>query len=253
MVGAILRHGLPAGLLAFCVADTHFHALFVGDRERIGEAMRRIEIASHRMLPLEQRYEGARIRPVRDQSHLRYSVGYVLRQLDRHELKNDRLAVSSSVHDLLGLRVPGVVLASRLDAELPRGLGVELWSLLGASSELGRIWDRPVDLQDLDRLEEATLRAFSLRTLERRSRKFTRVRAALVQSVDPVVGPTAIARATGLSRGAVINLRKVTVPEHWKLAVRRQVWLSRYAGRSLAGGPAELPPWADRLSDQQAG
>ena len=238
-VGAVLRHGAPAGLIAHCVVDTHLHALFVGDRVRVGEAMRRIELACHQLLPLEQRFEGARIRPVRDQHHLRYSVGYVLRQLDRHEIRVDRLGEGSAAHDLLGARVPGLSLGRRLLEELPRGDIGDLWRLVGATPELGSRWDRPVADSELAELREATLRAFALATLRRRSRRLTMVRAAMVQAAAPEIGSTALARAIGLSRGAVINLRRQVVPDSWIRAVRRQVHLGLSAGRALAGGPPE--------------
>jgi len=240
VIRAVLRHGRPAGLIAYCVVDTHLHAVFVGDRVRIGEAMRRLEIACHQLLKLRRRFEGARIRPVRDQAHLRSTVDYVLRQLDRHAIRTDALGESSSVHDLLGARVPGLFLVDRLLEELPRGNVGDPWRLVGASGALAEVWDDPLEAHELHTLPEATCRAFALRGLRGRSRERTRARAAMVQAASPRLGATAIARELGLSRGAVLHLRRVDVPDSWILAVRRQARLGLRAGRSLVTAPVRI-------------
>lgn len=239
-ISAVLRHGRPAGLIAFCVVDTHLHAVFVGDRVRIGEAMRRLEIACHKLLKLRRRFEGARIRPVRDQAHLRSTVDYVLRQLERHEIRTDPLGESSAVHDLLGARVPGLFLPDRLLEELPRGNVGDPWRLVGVDRSIALTWDEPVRASELEAVAEATLRAFALRSVPRRGRRYTMVRAAMVHALDPQISAAAAGRALGLSRGAVLNLRSVTVPDAWVLAVRRQTRLGLHAVRALAGSAVRI-------------
>lgn len=257
MIRAILQHGLPAGLIAFCVVDTHLHALFVGDRGDVGEAMRRIELSCHRRLGLRHRFDGARIRPVRDQRHLRSVIPYILDQVVRHELVTDPLQEGSSLHDLLGLRVPGGKLARGFTAEQPRIVVTEYAEKLGVTPQQWATWGEPLAAEDLKYLLDATCAAFAIRSVRPRLAVHRPVRAAMVQAAGRH-SARAIARATGLSHQTVRRLLEVPVPDGWLFAIRGQVWLRRAAAEAAAAaterewGPrtAEAPavgspPWSD--------
>lgn len=235
VVRAILKHGPRAGLIAFCVVDTHLHVLFVGKRAVVGEAMRRIELSCHRRLNLEHRFDGARILPVRDQHHLRNVVPYVLNQLARHDVLTDPLQEGSALHDLLGLRVPGAHLAGALQAEQPRLVIERMWTNLGVQPADVASWVRPLEEEELPLVVEATRSAFALARVRRRGHVHRLVRAAMVQAA---AGHSArsIERSIGLGHTTVRGLRKELVPLSWIEAIRRQVRLRRCALAQPAAG-----------------
>jgi len=230
VVRAILKHGPPAGLIAYCVVDTHLHALFVGKRIAVGEAMRRIELSCHRRLNLAHRFDGARILPVRDQRHLRNVVPYVLNQLGRHEVLTDPLQEGSALHDILGLRVPGAYLAGALQAEQPRLVIERMWTSLGVRPEDVATWTRTLKLEELALVEEATRAAFAVSRVRRRGHAHRLVRAAMVQAAAGHSART-IAGPVGLSYTTVSKLLRQDVPRAWVDAIRRQVRLRRWAIR----------------------
>jgi hypothetical protein len=241
VVRAILKHGPPAGLIAYCVVDTHLHALFVGKRVAVGEAMRRIELSCHRRLNLEHRFDGARILPVRDQRHLRNVVPYILNQLARHEVLTDPLQEGSALHDLLGLRVPGAHLAGALQAEQPRLVIDRMWTSLGLQPEEVTTWTRALKLEELAFVAEATRAAFAIGRVRRRGNGHRLVRAAMVQAGAGHSART-IAGWVGLSYSTVSALLKRDAPRAWVDAIRRQVRLRAWAASRGAGEGAPSPP-----------
>jgi len=241
VVRAILRHGLPAGLIAYAVVDTHLHALFVGERREVGEAMRRMELACHRLLGLRNRFDGARILPIRDQRHLRNVLPYVLRQVERHELLTDALQEGSAIHDLLGLRPVGAGLPRALLAELPRIVLDSLWRQLGVEPEEVSGWDAPLVEADLPYLEEATLAAFASSSIRSRSRQHRRALGAMVQAAAGLSAPR-VGRAVGLAHTTVTRLQRQSVPPAWVAAIRRQVRLRRRLAEGAHVGSDRLSP-----------
>src|SRR5262245_57495334 len=79
----LFEHGRTRGLLSFRVVDTHVHALLVCSRDEAGMFARYAQGALRKRLRLVP-FEKARIRPILDQSHLRSTFLYVLRQARRH-------------------------------------------------------------------------------------------------------------------------------------------------------------------------
>ncbi len=237
VVRAILKHGPPGGLIAFCVVDTHMHALFAGKRIVVGEAMRRIELSCHRRLKLEHRFDGARVLPVRDQSHLRNVVPYILNQVARHAVLTDPLQEGSALHDLLGLRVPGAHLAGALQAEQPRLAIERMWTSFGLQPADVEAWNRPLEQEELRFVNEATRAAFAIGRVRRRGHVHRLVRAAMAQAADGH-SARAIERTIGLSNTTVRGLRKERVPRAWIDAIRRQVRLRVWASsRARVGDP----------------
>jgi hypothetical protein len=100
-------HGASRQLLATAVSDTHSLTLLACTREQAGTFARYAEGALVTRLKLAARFERARIRPVRDQSHLGNTFWYVLRQAAHHGVLTDPLHEGSSLPDLLGMRVTG--------------------------------------------------------------------------------------------------------------------------------------------------
>ena len=235
VVTAILKHGRRAGLIAYAVVDTHMHCVFVCERGLAGEAMRRIELSCHRRLGLGQRFDGARIRPIRDQGHLRNVIPYVLNQVRRHELQTDSLQEGSALHDLLGLRVPGLGLPDALQAELPRVVLPSLWRQLGVEPELTEDWARGLDPAELPHLREAAQAAFALRFIGGRGHPL--VRAAMVQAAG-THSIRVTARAAGVARSTIARLRAMHVPTSWIHAIRRQVRLRCRAKRLREQAPS---------------
>ncbi len=225
VVRSVLRHGQPAGLLCFAVIDTHLHVLLCGRRADAGEAMRRIELACHRLLLLDRRFQGARIRPVEDQLHLTNTVHYILRQPLHHAVAGDGLNEGSAIHDLLGLRVPGLPLPGVLLTELPRMRVAELLPHLGLSSDELTGWDFPLTEAELPWLLDSAAAAFAVRDMLRRSKHCASLRAAMVRAVGDEVATGRIAAHTGLARSSICRLRARPVDAAWVRCVRRQVRL----------------------------
>jgi len=225
VVRSILRHGARARLICFAVVDTHLHVLLCGSREHAGEAMRRIELACHRLLLLDRRFQGARIRPVENQRHLNNTLHYILRQPRHHGVGVDDVNEGSAMHDLLGLRVPGLWLPGALLTELPRVRAEDLIPSFGLSREEMAGWDSPLVDSELSWLLDATGAAFAVADVLRRSKHFTALRAAMIQSVDQRLGLERVAAATGLHPSTVWRLRQRPVARAWVLCVRRQVRL----------------------------
>ncbi len=113
-------HGASRQLLATAVSDTHGHTLLACTREQAGTFARYAEGALVTRLKLAARFERARIRPVRDQSHLGNTFWYVLRQAAHHGVLSDPMHEGSSLPDLLGLRVTGAAVRAAVRAKLPR-------------------------------------------------------------------------------------------------------------------------------------
>ncbi len=167
------RAGAGRGLLAFRLVDTHGHAVLQCDRRSAGQFAHALELALRIVLDLPVPFEPARIRPVTDQKHLRFSTVYTLRQDQRHGVRLDPLHDGSSLPDLLGLRVLGTGLAERVALALPRVSPADLLPLLGA--ELS-----PLPLQ-LSPLADAAAGALALPDLDGQGAPRVLARRAAVQ------------------------------------------------------------------------
>ena len=241
---SILRHGPGAQLVCFGVVDTHIHVLLCGARTDAGEAMRRIELACHRLLHLTRRFQGARIRPIENQRHLNNTLHYILRQPQHHEVALDEVSEGSAIHDLLGLRVPGLALAGALLVELPRVHPESLVQHLGLPAEELAGWDAPLVEAELPWLLDSAAAAFAVRDVLWRSKRFTALRAAMVLAVGSGVPVGRIAEHTGLARSSIWRLRRHSVDPAWIRCVRRQVRLRIALGlrRAEASGIDEMAP-----------
>lgn len=188
----IYRIGNHAGLLAFCLSDTHLHCLAEGSRAEAGELARRLEISMVRALKLASRFERARIRPVNGLDHLENAVFYLFRQSVHHRTRFDPLMEGCSLLDLLGLRRIGAdPTTERLLNALPRLTLEQLRPLL----RIGRsIEPTPADLIEAASavIAEPHLRSKTARTHE--------ARQALAHLLRDRMATAHLARALGLSR-----------------------------------------------------
>src|SRR5688500_13941731 len=85
----VLHHGRRYGLLTFCASATHIHLLVACGEREAHEMARRIELALYHRLALGERFERARVRPIRTQGHLYAAFRYILRQQEHHGTSSD--------------------------------------------------------------------------------------------------------------------------------------------------------------------
>ena len=127
----VLELGRNAGLLAFCVADTHLHLLLLLARAAAQELMRRVEIALQLRLRFGSPFERARPRPIYNLWHLAHSLRYVHTQEERHGLVGFDSGEATSLPDLLEMRPLGSYLIPRVRRHLPRLTRDELLGHVG--------------------------------------------------------------------------------------------------------------------------
>jgi hypothetical protein len=238
----VRKHGDPVGLLAFCCADTHAHVLFAGEREAVGEAIRRIEISLSRRHPGRPGFEAARIRPVHDQGHLVNAFRYVHRQHRHHGTGHDPGLDGCSVVDLLGARVMGARLVSNVRQHLPRttreelarDAGVEVPPRFLSSPET------PLPAFTLDQLVEATAAALGLPGLGGRGPRIRRAVSAAIAIADTVAPE--FATAADISVRCVRAARRLPAEPALLAAIRTQLWLRALSARSDAASVLYAPP-----------
>lgn len=119
-IGLVHQHLGPHGLLAYGFADDHLHFLILGDRQEVGQAIRRLELALRQVLGIPVAFERARIREGEGQRHLANAYPYSMRQPWSHKLNSDDFLEGSSWHELMGTRFDPSDLAGRLKDALPR-------------------------------------------------------------------------------------------------------------------------------------
>jgi hypothetical protein len=208
------RHGRLARLVAFCVVDTHAHALVVCGREVAQRFARSVALALQRTLAPGIAFERTRLTPVVDQRHLYSTFHYILRQHQHHRVSADPFHDGSHLPDVAGLRVLDSALDDAVRGYLPR---VEI------------VLPPRGDLLLAD-LPDAAAAALALPHLRAKTPRTILGRAAIVQlGVDH---PTRdLADVLELGRSTVKRLRAVAVPATVLRAVEGQArWRSAAAG-----------------------
>jgi hypothetical protein len=197
---AVHRIGDEFGLLAAGAADNHAHVTLVCDRRQAGEFAHRVECSLQWGLGLDVSFAPARIRDIEDQYHLQNSFFYDLKQFDRHGLAGDPFHESSSLPDLLGLRVLDTGIRQRVSSYLPRVRRERLEDFL----------PRPLAEQPLvlECLADATAAAFGLVDLHghRRGAEIRRAVVAAVHAADQSAAK--LAAALDCSRRFVMKARR---------------------------------------------
>lgn len=224
---SLCRVADPFGLLAFGIADTHLHVLLAADRLQAGECARRVEISLNQRLRLRARFEPARVRAVESQAHLQRAFLYVLRQPERHGLEVDPAHDGTSLPDLVGLRVGGSNMKTRVAAVLPR-------MDLAALTEGLELTPRENSRLDFALLRESAAAAFGLGELRRRGQVHHRAHRAATHAASHL---SAEQLATLLDTSAcfVRRLRMEPPHPHELRAIMLQLSLrTAIAGRARA-------------------
>lgn len=115
----IARIGAEFRLLAWGTGDNHAHAGVAASRARALELARRLEGSLTKQLGLGLGFGAALSTEVRDQSHLRHSIPYMIGQGERHGV-DDPFHLGSSLPDALGWRLLAPDLPSTLAELAPR-------------------------------------------------------------------------------------------------------------------------------------
>jgi len=223
-VSRVLAKTRPRGLVVFAVADNHVHLLLAGSRENAGETMRRLQLSFHWHLDLSRTFERARFRRVVDREHLWRTVPYILKQVGRHQIRTDPAWEGSALHDLLGMRVPGLGLRARLLQFLPRLKEHTLHSWLGVGDDVLGAWDDPVPVDHLHLVAEAAAAAYAIPTLRAPGRRGPAAIRAACGAIDPTIPPIVVATQLGVSPRTVRRARMSRVDRVAVRAVRRQTW-----------------------------
>lgn len=200
------RHGRAARLLAFCVVDTHVHALVACDVEMAKRFARGISIALQKTLAPGVPFERARVRPIVDQRHLYNTFYYLVRQHQHHGVRSDPFHDGSHYPDVAGLRVVDLALEAAVRGLLPR-MELEL---------------PPRGDLRAEHLVEAAAAALALRDLRTKSTASVMARAAVVHLGQGGHDTRQLAELLGLDRSTVNRLRLIGPPRGLVRAVEGQ-------------------------------
>ncbi len=198
----VARTVLEAGgeaLLCFRGSDNHLHSVLLADRVRAGAFARTVANTLWHRLRLPVPFEPARIRPIRDQAHLRNTFDYVLGNAEHHGAPHDPLFEASNLPDLLGLRECGAVTRATVRAALPRIARPDLLKLLGVDELAGRFAP--------EHLVEATCAAVLLGSLGGRRAEVVAARTAAVHVAAPHLAPGQVDALLGLSDRSGARMR----------------------------------------------
>jgi hypothetical protein len=207
------RIGREHGLFGFGLADTHGHAILVGDTEPV-RFVHDIRPALARVLgfPLAP----AAVRIIRDVWHAENLLAYVHRQDEHHEVHADPRREGTSLQDLCGLRPAGVWLAARVRKHLPRV----------TQEDLLRQWAIPTldEALALEHLADAGAAAIGVARLTGREAEVVKARRACVHAAVDI--PTVrLAEALAIAPRTVRELRAEPADPLYVRAVRLQMGL----------------------------
>lgn len=217
-------------LLAFNLVDNHLHLLSSGDRAMTGRLAGRIgrslgAIASTPMAP-------GRPTPIRDRSHLRNTMRYLVQQPLNHEIgTHPALWAGSSFADLVGARyVPDLRLRAR--EELPRMTTTDLLAWAGLPEErLSAATDEELANWAPAQLVRAAARAGALDKglVGRRSGTVVWRRAVAQLACEVGHAPGAVAAALRVTRQGLLHCRRAVRPVRHIETLRKRVALERLA------------------------
>jgi len=221
----VLRLGKEAGLFCFGLPDNHSHVGLECDRVTAGRFAQRLGTALRKRLELPVPFAPARLREIRDQSHLTNAFGYIAAQAQHHGIDADPWLEATVVPDLLGLRVVGSYVLLRVRALLPRLRREHLLAKLGVTR-----LERGHDLTDL---EDAAAAIIGKPTLVGRAALVHRARHAAVAVARAEGATTArMAELLGMSRRSVRRLLRKDPRAAYVRAVGLQLGL-----RALRAAP----------------
>lgn len=223
---AELSRELP--LLAWRLADTHLHAIALGEAAA-AELIRRLRMWFTRVARPGVALEVQRRKPILSQSHLESAFRYVLTQDVHHGVETDLGHEASSLPDTLGLRTICPEVAVRVREHLPRLKREVLLGWLGVAAL--------DEAASADHLRDAALAAFALDELTQRAEGADARRAAACAGLPAAE----VATRLGISPRSARRLVADGAPPRWTRAVRLQMGLRA----ALAARPVvEEPPMA---------
>ncbi len=226
---SILRIGEAFGLLAFRIADTHFHAEVACNRPRAGQLANRIANSLRRLLRLPSAFAPAHFEPVRDQRHLGRAFHYILDQEKRHGLELAPLHEASNLPDLLGLRLLGRYTVENVGTMLPRttlqSLLAHLGPPLAQSLVAARVsFDAALPLDAALSLDAAAA-AFALASVHAPGREAARARRAVVQLMGRQFKASRMGSLLRLAPRTIHRYRNMPIDAAAVAAVRGQLQL----------------------------
>lgn len=194
----VLEAGADA-LLCFRASDNHVHSVVLADRAGAGVFARAVANMLWHRLRLPVPFEPARVRPIRDQAHLRNTFDYVLGNAEHHGAPHDTLFEASNLPDLLGLRELGAVTRASVRAALPRVDRPALLALLGVDTLAPRF--------AAEHLVASACAAVALPSLDAPVRDALPARIAAMHVAAPHLLPGAIDSLLGLPSRTGSRLR----------------------------------------------
>lgn len=212
---ALLDHGRPHGLFGFGLGDTHGHAVLACERPAVSRFIHDLRLSLRSRLDL--RLVDPSVRPIDDTWHAEKALGYVHRQDVHHRVGADPFREGTSLPDLLGLRPPGLWLADRVRALLPRVKRVDLLAHWG------------IDALDpafcLGQLADAGAAAIAVSRLMGRGIDVVEARRACVAAAPSDVSTADLAAALGVATRTIRDCRGAPVDAGLVRAVRLQMGL----------------------------
>jgi hypothetical protein len=115
----VSRIGVDFRVGGWGAGDDHAHAAALETRRRALELARRVEMSITKQLGLGRGFAKASVTEIRDQSHLRHSLPYMIGQAERHGV-SDPFHDGSSLPDALGWRLLRPELPTLLAEVAPR-------------------------------------------------------------------------------------------------------------------------------------
>ena len=227
---AILESCGDAGLLAFGLADNHVHLLLACSRARAGRAAKRLALMLGWRLQIFDGFERPHYEPIADGAHLKNAFRYVLRQPLRHGLDPsiDPWFETTSLPDLLGLRVPLAPIVDNVRTWLPRLRAKDALEMVDLDAQIVEELNRIEPAQERPEVEgsewlDVALAAAALPALEGLDRQTMSVRRAIIEAVGSSLRPRELSQLVGLGESTVRRLRKAPVDERLLHAMRRQL------------------------------
>ncbi|MBM4369704.1 MAG: hypothetical protein FJ102_26070 [Deltaproteobacteria bacterium] len=229
-------------IVAWKLADTHMHIVLRASEAEAHELVRRLRIWVALALSPGVPLEVQRLKPLAGQSHLEAAFHYALRQDDHHGVETDTYQDSSSVLDVLGLRVHAPEMPRRVREALPRLRREALLQYLSIDTLAEAVYP--------EHLAEAAAGAWAVESLRGRDALAVAARQAAVGAARDI-GPVATARALGITPQAACRLAKAIADPREVRAVRLQMAFraARPLGASFEAEPrAALPAYASKPS-----
>ncbi|MFH1466733.1 MAG: hypothetical protein ABIO70_20270 [Pseudomonadota bacterium] len=232
---SVYRISEPWPLLAFGCAGVHLHLVVLADHADAGELARRLEIGLQRSLGFGVPFLKVHRKELADQQHLRQAVLYDIGQRKHHDLASDPYLEATSAPDLLGARMIGGFLLSRIREHVPELRHRDVLAAFGLPGLSG-----PEVETNPDRIREAVLSAAAIPSLQGATPEAQAARVATVALAGPTISSADLAKSLETSRRSIQRLRSARPSSALLRAASIQLALRQQADK-LAEGATPLP------------